>query len=266
MKCHAKQQLYSTLENRLSREYGMWMFEWTDTVFGVKLVEDKGFGYKRLQRFFDDTREGLCGKVEAYTPERMFESSNRGRRKADSNALLNDGIDTTLDAIVRQLEAIGVAEELLDTKLAVVDTFSSKPHTRAETATHSARLAWYELNGKRAIKIYISYILLYMHDTHGYGEQRLTALLDSVSELITGYMANFLTANLTTDHAMKKELERLHGILAEHGIEFEEMPEEDTVMIRKSTSQTPVICANNSMAEFDSIMREVKKSNFRRIV
>lgn len=266
MKCHAKQQLYSTLENRLSREYGMWMLEWIDTVFGVKLVEDKGFGYKRLQRFFDDTREGLCGKVETYTPERMFESGDRGRRRADDNARLNDGIDTTLDTIVRQLEAVGITEEQLDSKLAVTDTFNSKPHTRAEIAAHSARLAWYELNGKRAVKMYIGYILVYMHDIHGYGKQRLTALLESVSEPITGYMDNFLTANLRVDQSMKSELERLHGILAEHGIEFEEMPEEDTVMIRNSTNQTPDICANNSMAEFDKIMQDVKKSNFRRIV
>lgn len=52
MRCAAAAVAYSQRENRLMEEYGMWMLEWTDTVFGVTLREEYGFGHKRLRRFF----------------------------------------------------------------------------------------------------------------------------------------------------------------------------------------------------------------------
>lgn len=59
MRCAAAAVAYSRRENRLMEEYGMWMLEWTDTVFGVTLREEYGFGHKRLQRFYDESRGGL---------------------------------------------------------------------------------------------------------------------------------------------------------------------------------------------------------------
>ena len=50
MRCAAAAVAYSQRENRLMEEYGMWMLEWMDTVFGVTLREEYGFGHKRLQR------------------------------------------------------------------------------------------------------------------------------------------------------------------------------------------------------------------------
>lgn len=39
MRCAAAAVAYSQREKRLMEAYGIWMLEWTDTVFGVTLRE-----------------------------------------------------------------------------------------------------------------------------------------------------------------------------------------------------------------------------------
>lgn len=262
MKCMANAVMYQRRENRLSTEYGYWMLEWCDTVIGVTLAENHGFGLKRLQQFYDETRNGLSDKMASYMPERIFVDKGRGREKGDIADRMNDGVDTTLDVITKELAYIGVDRTRLD-ELEPEKEFSGK--TRRDILTHAARVGWYESNGRRAIKLYVAYLMTYMNERHGFGKKRLNELLDSVNPMIQKYLTDFLKGNYKLDNEMKAELDRMHDRLAIRGLEFEEMPEEDTVRVRsKSTESTPPICALNELDKYNEIMTEVKKQNMRR--
>ena len=262
MKCLAAAVMYSKKETALSTEYGMWLLEWCDTVIGVALAEKHGFGFKRLQEFYDDTRRGLSETVGNYTPERIFVNKGRGREKGDSAYIMNDDVDTTVSVVLRQLGDIGLDTCRLD-ELIPIDNFDGK--RRNEILCHAARKAWYELNGKRAILLYISYLMIYMNERHGFGKGRLNALMDEVNPKISRYLCNFLRGNISVDNEMKAELERMHCRLASRGIEFEEMPNEDTVQVRRKTSESVILmCSSKELYKFDEIMKEVKKQNLRR--
>jgi hypothetical protein len=245
MRCAAAAVAYSRRENRLMEEYGMWMLEWTDTVFGVTLREEYGFGHKRLQRFFDESRGGLTEMVADYTPERVYEDNGKGRRKGDERARLTDGIETTQTVLDRELRAIGFTDwELV--ALVPEDRFDAAKIYRDKklrTAAHSARLAWYTVNGKRALKIYVASTLLYLRDEYKLGAGRLERLYNIIAPKIRGYLESFLIADLAEDVRMKKQLDELHAVLELHGIEMVEMPDEDSVMIRAGASDKPVKAA-----------------------
>lgn len=269
MRCAASAVAYSRRENRLMEEYGMWMLEWTDTVFGVTLREEYGFGHKRLQRFFDESRGGLTEMVADYTPERVYEDNGKGRRKGDERARLTDGIETTQTVLDRELRAIGFADwELV--ALVPEDRFDAAKIYRDKklrTAAHSARLAWYTVNGKRALKIYVASTLLYLRDEYKLGAGRLERLYNIIAPRIRGYLESFLVADLAEDRRMKKQLNELHAVLELHGIEMVEMPDEDSVMIRAGASDKPVkAAAVGGIADFDEIMQDVHKQNMRRIL
>lgn len=228
MKCLAAAVMYSKKETALSTEYGMWLLEWCDTVIGVALAEKHGFGFKRLQEFYDDTRRGLSETVGNYTPERIFVNTCR----------LNE--------------------------LIPIDNFDGK--RRNEILCHAARKAWYELNGKRAILLYISYLMIYMNERHGFGKGRLNALMDEVNPKISRYLCDFLRGSISVDNEMKAEFERMHCRLASRGIEFEEMPNKDTVQVRRKTSESVIpMCSSKELYKFDEIMKEVKKQNPRNV-
>ena len=81
MKCLAKKTQYQKAENALTTEYGIWLLEYVDVAFGVTLAENYGFREKRLQRFYDGNRNGLCEMVKANMPTAMFVDKGKGRRK-----------------------------------------------------------------------------------------------------------------------------------------------------------------------------------------
>lgn len=262
MKCLANAVVYQQRENRLSVEYGFWMLEWCDTVIGVTLVQKHGFGQKRLQQFYDETRDGLADKMASYMPERIFVDKGRGRQKGDKIDRMNDGVDTTLDVIERELEYHEITAEQL-AALEPTDNFKGK--TRRDILTHAARKAWYEANGQRAVRLYVGYLLLYMNERHGFGKKRLHELMNDIAPLISRYLSDFLMSDYKKDVAMKAELERMHDILESRGLEFETMPEENTVQVRRaSTNNAMPMCSANEISKFNDIMQEVKKQNMRR--
>lgn len=271
MRCLAAEVAYSQKERRLMTEYGMWMLEWCDTVVGVALIREYGFGLTRLQRFFDESRGGITEMVERYTPEYMAENGKRGWHKADASARLTDGINTMLSVIERELRTLGFADWRLES-IEAADKFDEQRHYRNRQAmelTHAARKAWYEINGRRAIRIYFGAILLYMHDEHGYGAKRLGKLYAETAPLIREYIERFLLSDIRADKEMQCELAAMHEILTDKGIELVEMPGEDTVTVRQGTEaeDTAVSAtAQETIAQYDKIMREVQKSNHRRIL
>lgn len=268
MKCLAKKTQYQKAENALTTEYGMWLLEYVDVVFGVTLAENCGFREKRLQRFYDGNRNGLTEMVNDNMPTTMFVDKGKGRRKGDERARLTDGIETTQTVLDRELRAIGFADYEL-TALVPEDRFDAAKIYRDKklrTAAHSARLAWYTVNGKRALKIYVASTLLYLRDEYKLGAGRLEKLYNIIAPKIRGYLESFLIADLAEDRRMKKQLDELHAVLERHGIEMVEMPDEDSVMIRAGASDKPVTAAVGGIADFDEIMQDVHKQNMRRIL
>ena len=94
----------------------MWLLEYVDVAFGVTLAESCGFREKRLQRFYDGNRNGLCEMVNANMPTAMFVDKGKGRRKGDSSDLIDDGVDTTEYMIKRELRNIGFSDCDADVK------------------------------------------------------------------------------------------------------------------------------------------------------
>lgn len=269
MKCYAAAVIYSKKENRLMTEYGMWMLEWCDTVIGVALHDEFGFGGKRLQRFYDNSRHTLTSMVTDYTPERMFEDNGKGRVKADERARITDGIETAQSVIDRELRAFGLADWQCK-QLVPEDAFDEAKifrERKARVLSHAARKAWYEVNGRRTLKMYVGSILLYLHSESGFGINRAEKLYARIAPQIRGYIADFLMADMRIDQQMKKQLDNMHAILQEKGIEMVEMPDEDTVMIRAGAQAKPIQAASiENIAEYNKIMQDVKKANMRRVL
>lgn len=264
MKCLAGAVMYSKKVHALATEYGYWMLEWCDVVIGVALVEKHGFGQKRLQSFYDETRRGLSGMIGKYVPDRMFVDKWRGRVKGDCAERIIDGADTVIEVVAKRLAEIGIERDKLDS-LEPKDNFNSKK--RNEILCHAARQAWYEANGRRAVTLYVAYLLFYMNEQYGFGQKRLNELADSVIPLISGYLTDFFRGNIKIDNEMKKTLDGLHEKLAVHGIEFEEIPDEDRVNIQRKSVDDPItLCSAGEMSKYNDIMQEVKKQNMRRYI
>lgn len=166
MKCLAKKTQYQKAENALTTEYGMWLLEYVDVAFGVTLAENYGFREKRLQRFYDGNRNGLCEMVNANMPTAMFVDKGKGRRKGDSSDLIDDGVDTTEYMIKRELRNIGFSDCDFEALSPENRYNESERHTQLDVMSHNVRTAWYEANARRAVRLYAAYTLLYMHDTY----------------------------------------------------------------------------------------------------
>ena len=252
-------------------EYGMWMLEWCDTVVGVTLIRDYKFGLTRLQRFFDESRGGITEMVNKYTPDYMAGRGNKGWQIADLNTRITDGVNTTMTVVERELRELGFADWRLET-IEAADKFDEQRHYRNRQAmelTHAARKAWYEINGRRAIRIYFGATLLYMHHEHGFGAARLAKLYAETAPLIREYIERFLLSDIRADKEMQCELASMHEVLTGKGIELVEMPGEDTVTVRQGTKAEDAAVsatAQETIAQYDKIMREVQKSNHRRIL
>ena len=268
MKCLSKQAHWANRENALMTEYGMWMLEYIDSLLGVLLIRSHGFGMRRLLALFNDGRRDLMETVAHYTPDKMLVRDKwRGWMRADESGLLTDGIETSLFVMTRELREIGFCDPEF-ARLEITDRFGETWHIKAETAAHSARLAWWRVNGERAIKIYLAAMMLYLHDTHGFGAVRLGRLYDSAISAIVRYIENFLLARRTVDRRMMdEELAGLHAELEAHGIVLVEAHSEDAVILRRDTdsADATATCAVHEIGDFDAVLREVKRVDFRKM-
>lgn len=268
MKCLSKQVDWARRENALMMEYGMWMLEYIDCQLGVQLIREHGFGLKRLQAFFNDGRRDLMETVARYTPDKMQVRTKKGWRAADAAGLLTDGLETAIFVMCRQLRELGFCDPDF-ASLTVEDRFAETWHTTAEEAAHSARLAWYRQNGERAIRLYMAAMMLYLHDTHGYGAVRLSRLYQAAAPEIVRYVERFLLSRRSVDRRMMdEELTALQSELEAHGITLIEAHEEDAVILRrdKRTSEgTVAMGAAEAITDFDEMLRDVRRVDFRRM-
>lgn len=265
MKCAARDMIYAQKESAVSYEYEMWTLEWIDTVFGIALGKLFGFRLKRLQKFYDGSRNGLSDDVGRYTTDSMRIKGRAGWKSATESERLDDGIDTTMIVMERDLAGFGIGSELLDA-LDPPDPLADAvfiPYNRR--AVHGARSAWYEANGKRAIRLYTAYTLLYFHDEYGFGSARLKKVLLEVTPDIRYYVSTFLESRMERDNEIRAEFIRKQGELAKFGVEFVELPEENKVAVGKSgesvkKSTVGVLSGSREMSQYNEIMREVRKS------
>ena len=261
MKCLAAQAAYQRKEKQLTTEYGMWLLEWCDTVFGVVLAKEYGFGQTRLQRLYDNNRTRIVKEVSDNIPDRMFVDDGKGRRRADENARLNDGVDNADYRAQQQLKLSGLKDWQFE-EIEPEDKFGQiQHHKRNEILSHAARKAWYEMNGKRAIRVYVAHNLLYMRDEYKYGVERLNRLYELVAPYIKHYLERFLLGDIREDDKMRKELDEMHEKLVNRGIELEEVMPEDAVKVKRAGAETVQITSNNEISDYNKIMQEVKKQN-----
>ena len=262
MRCRAKAVALEQKEKRIATEYGTLILEWIDSVFGVTLSREPfRWGQKRLQAFFDGGRQEIAAEVERYTPDRMT-VKDRGYRDALEWERLIDGVDTALMRMKRELEYIGFEDAEL-TALKAEDKFAEKwRETRA--ILHAARAAWYTANGERATYIYVAGILLWLHDNCGFGASRLGMVYSKAAPAIRAYTERFLLASFDEDNRMLKDLDALHAVLEERGIELVEMPENDRVRIRPKTETGTENIVKAEAADFKRILEETKKSRLAR--
>lgn len=233
MKCLAAQQNYSKKVSQLTEKYGTWILEFIDTIFGVVLVTHYKFGTKRLQEFFDEGRGGLIEAVNRYCPDSMLIKTRQGMKKADENTRLSDAVDLTLDKFTQELEAIGFID-LNFVALEPTDDFSLHWHKAIEFSTYKTRRTWYDTTGARAIKIYVVGIMLYMNERHGFGAGRLNELYDKTAAYIQSYIERFLKSSISEDQRLMSELDKLHSVLAEKGIELIDLPDEDKIQVKNA--------------------------------
>lgn len=266
MRSAAEDLVYRDKEYALAYEYGTWALEWVDVVLGLKLAELFGFGIKRLQRFFDGSRVGVVGDVERYTSDGMRVKGRRGWQKADEAARLSEGIEVTVDALERELAGYGIDAGMLD-MLDPPDPLEGAAFLwQKQKLLHAARRAWYDANGRRAIRLYIAYTLLWMRDEHGFGEVRLKRLYTAIVPEIRWFVDVFLQSKVERDNEMKRRLEAMQDRLAELGIEFIQHPEDDAVEVRsardgtKSGGAVSVLGAGQGLDGYNKIMDEVKKA------
>lgn len=265
MKCAAGDMIYAQKESAVSYEYGMWMLEWVDTVFGIALGELFGFRMKRLQKFYDGSRNGLSDDVGRYTTDNMRIKRRSGWKSATETERLDDGIDTTMIVMERDLAGFGIDSELLDA-LDPPDPLADAvfiPYNRR--AIHGARSAWYEANGRRAVRLYTAYTLLYFHDEYGFGSARLKKILLAITPEIRYYVNTFLKSRMERDNEIRAEFTRKQARLAEFGIEFVELPDENKVDVVKSgsaikNSAISTLSGSREMSQYNEIMEQVKKS------
>lgn len=265
MKCKARQAYWDKAEKRIAREYGFLMLEWIDSVFGVTLSRDPfKWGQKRLQAFYDGGRHEIVTEVEKYTPERMT-VKDMGYRDAHEWERVAEGIDTTLERMRKELEYIGFEDAELSA-LKAEDKFAEKwRETRA--ILHAARAAWYTANGERATYIYVAGTLLWLHDHCGFGASRLGMVYDKAAPAIRSYTERFLLSSFDEDKRMAKDLDALHAMLEERGIELEELKEEDAVSVKPKTETVTADIPTSytaETAEFERILEETKKSRLAR--
>lgn len=265
MKCAAGDMIYSQKESAVSREYGMWMLEWIDTVAGIGLAELFGFRAKRLQRFYDGSRDGLCDDVGRYTTDSMRIKNRSGWKSATETERLDDGIDTTMLVMERDLAAMGIGAESLN-QLAPSDPLADATFiSYKRRAIHGVRSAWYEVNGKRAVRLYTAYTLLYLHNEYGFGEARLKKALDAIVPEVRRYVVAFLESRDERDNEIKAEFLRKQKRLAEFGVAFVELPDENKVDVVKSgsvikNSAVSTLSGSRKMSQYNEIMEQVKKS------
>ena len=265
MKCRARKAYWDKAEKQISTEYGLLMLEWIDSVFGVTLSRDPfKWGQKRLQAFYDGGRHEIVTEVEKFTPERMT-VKDMGYRDANDWERMTEGIDTALERMQKELEYIGFEDAELSA-LKAEDKFAEKwRETRA--ILHAARSAWYNVNGERATYIYVAGILLWLHDNCGFGASRLGMVYAKAAPAIRAYAERFLLSSFDEDRRMTKDLDALHAVLEERGIELEELPEDDKVTVRPKTetvaAEIPTSYTTET-AEFERILRETKKSRLAR--
>lgn len=261
MKCLVKKIQYQKAENALTTEYGMWLLEYVDVAFGVTLAENYGFREKRLQRFYDGNRNGLCEMVNANMPTAMFVDKGKGRRKGDSSDLIDDGVDTTEYMIKRELRNIGFSDCDFEALSPENRYNESERHTQLDVMSHNVRTAWYEANARRAVRLYAAYTLMYMHDTYNYGAERLNRLYALVAPQIKSYVERFLIGSRRVDRELHKELDEMHGKLEKCGLHLEEVVKEDAVAVsRKEPPKEPKNPPINlDIGEYEKIMKEVAR-------
>lgn len=236
MKCPVQQVLRGKRKHDCGVEYGLIFLEFIDVSVSVEMMWQHGWRRVRLQRMYDEERQYLSDYISRYASDGgRVKDRHRGYRDLTEAEVLAGAIEVTQEQIDKGLREIGFTYNPDD----LVPCGFRSTWRRRDLSKSALRMMWYAENGGRAARLYLTCLLMYLHDRCGFGEGRLRKLYDPVAAEVRWYVENFFIGTDVCDAEIKKRLDSAHRAIEECGVELVQIPASGAMEVRKKEAKEP---------------------------
>ena len=207
MKCHAEKKLAVDRLNDAYKTVGKTIIAYLDASAGCVINELRGHSKKRLQAMYDITKNTLDGMIDFY---------------GDNNDDTRDRTETSLYAMMRELQECGFNFAEVTQQFPVDDPFLKLWHPERERGKHKRRLDF--INDMELIaQTYHITILTYFRREHRYGSLRLYSLYQALREDYNLMLAEYLRCTSAGDMKIQTMIEERQNRLEKIGLTLVEV-------------------------------------------
>jgi hypothetical protein len=237
MKCLAEEALRGKREHDRGAEYGLVCLEFIDVSVSRQMMRQHGWRRVRLQRMYDEERHYLSDYIGRYAADGgVVKDRHKGFRSLTEGEIMSNAIEATQEKIDRELEAIGFVYDPDE----LVPKGSRNTWRRKDLAKSAKRMMWYAQYGGRAARLYLTCLLMYLHDNCGFGKDRLRRLYDPVAADLRWYTQKFFVGTDACDAEIKKRIDDAHAEIESCGVELVQVTATGAMEVRKKEAEKPV--------------------------
>jgi hypothetical protein len=150
--------------------------------------------------------------------------------------ILSNAIEATQEKIDQELAAI----EFVYDPDELVPKGPRNTWRRKDLAKSAKRMMWYAQYGGRAARLYLTCLLMYLHDNAGFGKDRLRRLYDPVAADLRWYIEKFFLGTEAGDREIKKKIDDAHEEIEACGVELVQVAATGAMEVRKKEAEKPV--------------------------
>lgn len=249
MKCKAAEILRGRQEQAHTNLYSLLYFEFIDCMVSVQMIDQHRWAKVRLQRMYDNERRHLSEWLERYSSEGgRVKDAHRGYRDLTESELAEQNIDFVQEQIDSHLASFGFeyASDALTPRL------SLRKGRAAGKAESARRMMWYCTGGSRASRLYVTSLMVYLHDECGFGAERIRKIFEPVSAEMRWYIEKLFRTTETDDRELKRRIDDAHKRIEERGLVLEQVTVGD-VVCAKNPEQPKEIPAGLESLAWDKI-------------
>ena len=220
MKCPAREVMFQQKSRMLGDKWGGEVLEFLDASSGVIFRQKDGWGYKRLMRMYDVTKEIMSGVFVKYLA--MDTTREFDKDKALEEDTIRDTAGTAVYAMARELKYCGFDYFAERDRLKYVDRFYDKWHPRDEKDMHAVKANWMERT-QLVVDVYMLTVLMYARTECRYGEQRLRERHELMVRDFHLWLDYFLDPVRNSVIMAREMVKARHKVLTGIGIKLEEL-------------------------------------------